>query len=458
MQRNEELEPNMKHLTLALAATLILTGCSGDSPFPEATGKGSYRVVNAIGASPTLDPFLTFRVEESDSRGASIPYRGVSQTDRIDDFEYAFNFEVRDAGASELRRIATQRQKIDAGMDYTFVATGSIANPTIVTWVGTERTFDTADVSELRFAHLAESLGSVDVYFAAPGTAPVLGEARGNLAFGEILDAADFAAGDYVLIVTPPDDPATVLFQSSSAAFLASTPYIVSIFDGTPGDTASITARALGAPGPTILLPDSRFPARARFTNASLALGSIDIYNDEMLTNRIVENLGYQATTEEIEIASGTGELTVTPAGNAGVVQIESDTVTIQGSRFDYFAVGDAANLRGVYLILDRNPVEIYAKVSVFHAVDALDFFDIYLVAADAGIADELPTIAAVPFSANTPSLQLSADSYDLIVTARDEKTPLAPPLRLDLANGDVVRTIVFATADPNVLAVQTLP
>jgi len=453
----KRLEQNMKHLTLALAAsTLVLTACSGGSQFPEPTGKGSLRAIHAISTGPQF----AFRVEESgaDNRFFVLNYRTASGTIRLDDFSYNFNFEVAFAGAAAAERVATEVTQIEANRDYTFVITGSVANPDIITWVGDERVFDSNDdVAELRFAHLAESVGTVDFYFAAAGTAPAPGEAQGTLSYGQVLDPADFATGNYVLTVTAENDVATILYQSPEAEYQPRTPYVTAIFDGTPADTAPVTARAMGVPGPTILLPDTRFPAQVQFTQASQTLGTVDIYNDEALTNLIVDGLAYQATSPAQDIAASASEVTVTADGNPGVIQIESDLVTIRGTRNEYIAIGDADNLRAIYAPFDRTPVEIFAKVSMFNAVETQDFIDVYIVDAGVSIDDELPRLTAA-FAVNTNSFALVPGSYDLIVTENGEKTPLAPPLRLDLADGDVVRAITFATADPNVVNVALLP
>ena len=453
----KRLEHNMKHITLALAAsTLVLAACSGGSQFPDPTGKGSLRAIHAISTGPQF----AFRVEESgaDNRFFVLNYRTASGTIRLDDFSYNFNFEVAFAGADAAERVATEVTQIEANRDYTFVITGSVADPDIITWVTDERVFDSSeDVAELRFAHLAESVGTVDFYFAPDGTAPALGEAQGTLAYGEVLDPADFTAGDYVLTVTAGNDPATIVYQSTEIEYQPRTPYVAAIFDGTPADTAPVSARAFGVPGPLLLLPDARFGSRVQFTQASQTLGTVDIYNDEALTNLIVDGLAYQATSPDQEIAIGASEVTVTADGNPGAIQIESELATIRGTRNEYITVGGADNLRSIYTPFDRTPIETFAKVSMFNAVETLDFIDVYIVDAGASIDDEVPRLVA-GFAVNTSSFALNAGSYDLIVTENGEKTPLAPPLNLDLANGDVVRAITFATADPNVVNVALLP
>ena len=52
----------MKIVNLALfGAMLLLTACSGESQFPEPTGKGTFRAINAISTSPEM----VFRLEEA---------------------------------------------------------------------------------------------------------------------------------------------------------------------------------------------------------------------------------------------------------------------------------------------------------------------------------------------------------------------------------------------------------
>ena len=153
--------------TLIAFALLALAACTGDSAFPEPTGKGTIRAINAIKSSPDV----SFRIEEV--LVDAVPFRSASQAQRYDDFSYVFNFEVVFFGASEATRIASPRLKVDANRDYTILLTGTLSNPATTIWEADERTFDGNEtVFEMRFAHAAPTLGAVDVYFAAPGVAP----------------------------------------------------------------------------------------------------------------------------------------------------------------------------------------------------------------------------------------------------------------------------------------------
>ena len=157
---------------LACTAALVLAACTSDSQLPSPTGKGGVRGINAIPGSPVV----TFRIEER-SLG-NLNYKNSSTPTLYDDFEYNFNFDIINPGEDEAQRIASTTQKVDNGVEYVFVVSGDLANPTLTTWETPLRDWSGSEtVFEARFAHLAESLGNIDVYFYdQSGPLPVQGE------------------------------------------------------------------------------------------------------------------------------------------------------------------------------------------------------------------------------------------------------------------------------------------
>lgn len=442
---------------------LALAGCSGGSQFPEPTGKGTYRGINAVADSPTLE----FRVENAGIVTGSpfidtVGFRTVSGGQRIDDFEYEFNFDYRFPSEDTPRRLAGLRQKIDADQDYTFVLTGSMANPSVSVLTTAEREFDEADtVFEARFSHLAASVGRVDVYFAAPGTAPVLGNARGTLDFGDTLDPQDLAEGEYELVVTAENDPATILYQSVGATYPARVRLIVSLFDGTVDDAAPLAARALPASSgaPLFTIPDARFGSTVRFVQASRDIATADIYDDEMLTNRVVADLEYQDITDEIPLASGETTFTYTAAGNPGVVQLERSVTAGTGNRYTVYSVGAGDNVGSQFVLDVRRPVPVYAQFNMLNADASRTSVLVYLLEPGGSIDDGTRPFLS-EFGTFTGLFNIEPGDYELVVTENnlEEQTQLAPTIPLTLSEGDVIRLIAFATADPDVLDIRPLP
>ena len=82
------------------------------------------------------------------------------------------------------------------------------------------------------------------------------------------------------------------------------------------------------------------------------------------------------------------------------------------------------------------------AKLRVIHASPAAANVDIYLTAPGASIAAIAPTLANVPFKANTSFLQLPAGSYTITVTPAGSKAPAIGPVDVTLDAGGIYTAV----------------
>ncbi len=439
-------------LLLACIGMSLLVACGGDSRFPEASGKASIRAINAIPRSSVIN----FRVEQRSID--TIVYKTASTSVRYDDLDYTFYFDAQYSGEQTARRIGSRQLDVVADKDYTFLVSGPLANPTITLWEGDERIFEAEEtVFEARFAHTAASLGSVDVYFALPGVAPVLGEQVATLAFGEISPAVDYAADDYVLTITAAGDPAIIEYVSDTVTFAERGNYIITPFDGDTGDNGPVFARALNSTGNSLSMPDPRFPPTVEFINASMDLGTSDIYDDEMLTSLRLQNHAFRDVSAEIDVAVGANTFYYTPAGSTASVTLEGQMSAISGLRYRVFASGAAGALLWNFLIPDRQPIDTSAKFLIHPVSVNFAAVDLYIVDADATIDELAPSRPGLVSGLAVSPTLLAPGSYDVYLTAFDTKDIAAGPYRIDVARGDIVDTIVFDTVDPAVLDIVFL-
>ncbi|MEM8817391.1 MAG: DUF4397 domain-containing protein, partial [Pseudomonadota bacterium] len=208
----------MKRILLPALIIIGLAACSSDSTFPEPNGEGQVRAINAIATAPDI----FFLIEERPV-GSGVYKQQINPPvplDRLDAFDYVFNFETFLAGDTQPSRVASVPLTVADGIEYTFVITGSLASPTISVLETPIREFDAdATTFELRLAHLADGFPTVDVYVAPEGIVPALGEQLATLAFGEVLPATDVASGDYVVTITGAGNPTDVIFESGQVAF-----------------------------------------------------------------------------------------------------------------------------------------------------------------------------------------------------------------------------------------------
>ena len=338
---------------LAGLAVLLLAACSNDSDLPEATGKASIRSIDAISTAGEV----TFLIEER--LIGTMRYKEATSGVRYDDLVYTFNFETFYAGDNQLTRFASQSLDVVADMDYTFLLSGSAANPTITLFEDEERVFDESDtVFAAKFVHAASSMGALDYYFADPMTAPAPGEQAATLSFGEISAAADLAEGDYVLTVTTAGDHTDVVYQSGTVPFLPRDTQFITLFDGDANDTAPLTARALPVGGLARSLPDHNYPALVEFINVAMDLGATDIYDDEPLTSLRIEDHDYLDVATEIEVASGESTFYYTPTGSTAAVLLQGALTASTGTRFRFYATGVAGDFDTGVFVPDRQPFE----------------------------------------------------------------------------------------------------
>ncbi len=268
---------------LACAGALFLVACSGETKLPSPTGEGGVRAINAIPGSPVV----SFLIEE---RGlGSMTYKNSSTPALYDNFEYNFNFDIDIPGEEERLRIASLPWQVEADREHIFVLTGDLASPTITTWTADLRDWnDTDTVFEIRFANLAVSLDSVDIYlYENEGAAPVQGEQIATLGYGDVMDILDFEDGIYRVLVTAEGDINTVYHSSIAIILSAQSSYLISLFDGDENETSPYMMQSMSTQGLSLRIPDPSFPPTIRFVHGASSLQNVDVYADESLTQLV---------------------------------------------------------------------------------------------------------------------------------------------------------------------------
>ena len=431
-------------LVATLAVVAAVSSCA-ESTRAVATGKGNIRGINAIVTAPDI----LFLIEER-SLG-SVSFKGTSGFSPFDDLTYDFNFDLFLPGELTATRLATEFIDVLADHEYTVILTGTIANPSSFFWEDPVREWsDTETVFELIFTHVAPSMGALDVYFATPGTVPVLGQAVGSLTNGNRLQGLDFEEGQYELILTPKDDPAAMLYQSVPLTASPQTRVTIAIFDQDPSVTGNIAVNFIGEGGASSVLADINFPPEVRTLHASFATENFDGYFNNDFTNIIYSDIGFQELSPYVDVAAATTPLTLTPVGNSGATLHEGDVIVSTASRRTVVLAGVPGALSLLSLLDDARPLETFPVMRILNVSFSTESLDIYTLEPGTPIDDDvtaqlrgLPTQFDTGFTASTEGLQ------ELTVTLFDEKTPIATPVILDLSNGDVIDIVIVDTVNP---------
>lgn len=440
-------------LLFGCLAAIALAGCSSDSAFPTATGKGTIRAINAIKSSPGI----SFLIEERQIN--VVDYKSSSGNNQYDDLDYTFNFEVLFAGDTARTRVASSFLDVVADREYTYLISGTIANPTIMVWEADVREWNDGEtVFEARFAHTAAARGAIDLYFAAPGITPALGQEIGSLSFGEILPIADYPQGDYVYTITDAGDPTSVIYTSDTITPVEQTSLLFIVFDADESDLAPVSVRFFNAGGSLASLPDVRFDPTMRFFHASTALGTSDIYLQETLTTPLLVSHAFGDITGDIPVASDAYTITYTAEGNSGSILVEHDVNLLPGTHNHYFVVGEMDAFSVVAVIPDRRSVETIVKFSALNASTNHAAIDLYIVTADTSITESVPLFFSLALGSGPLAANLQAGSFDVYLTTATEETILAGPIRIDTTVGDVLSVIAMDNVDPAIADLVFVP
>lgn len=436
---------------LVLVATLTViaavSGCA-ESTREEATGKGSIRGINAIVTAPIVNFLIEERVL------GNVDFKDNSGFNSFDDLRFNFNFDLLRPGIVEPDRLVTQFIDVLADNEYTVVLTGTIENPASLFWEDPIREWSgTETVFEIVFAHLAPSMGELDFYFASPGTVPVLGQTVGSLTNGARLAILEFEDAPYELILTPKDDPATIIYQSPQLTPLAQSRATIAVFDADPSITGNVGVNFIGQGGGSGVLADVNSPPQTSTLHVAFGTENFDGYFDSDFANIVYADIGFQELSPFVDTPNGVTLVTLTPVGNIGAVIHEENLIIPAGIRTDIVLAGEPGNLLFLLFLNDARPLETFPTLRILNASVTTDSLDIYILQPGTDIDDAIiPVIPGLPSLTTTGFSAVSSGMLELTITLPGEKTAIAPPVILDLANGDTVDTVIVDTVNPGMV------
>ena len=436
-------------LVATLAVVIAVSSCVKSSR-PVATGKGDIRGINAVVTAPNI----SFLIEERPL--ADMGYKETSGFNKFDDLTYNFNFDLFLPGALTATRVATQLVDVLADHQHTVVITGTIANPSTLAWDDPVRQWEESEtVFEAIFAHLAASISAIDVYFAPTGTPPLLGAEIGSLASGARLAGMDFADVEYELILTLQGDPATILYQSVPIITTARTRVTIAIFDPDPSNTGDVAVSLIADSGATLPIPDVNFPAQLRVLHAAFGVENVDGYFDRNFASLIYSAIGFQGLATYADVAAVNTTLTLTQVGNSGATIHEGDIFVAPTSKSTAVLGGTLAAPFFFIVVDDARPLETFPVVRLINMSVNTDPVNIYMLEPGTPIEETtLPAFSGFPARFDTGFFGAQVGLQEFTLTLVGETTPIATPLILDLANGDIVDIVIVDTVDPTMLEV----
>jgi hypothetical protein len=444
---------NVAMLTIIIG---FCCGCSSDSStFEEATGKGS---ISALHAISDLGP-VSFLIEETTL--AIIDYKQVSGITEYDNLTYNFNFDILLPEETEYTRLAAREVSVVADTGYTFILTGSLANPEIILWEQFDRDWqavldDASDngtdvtILDVAFGHLANEVGDLDIYISTPGTVPVPGNQIATVAFGGFQESIETESGEYQLIVTNAGDPDNYLFASEPFTLASALSISFVVLAPDESGSASLVVRALGS-GTGTELVDINATASMRVVHAADNTGALDVVVGDQFSTPFVSDIEFGVRSAENNIESGNLNLNITPAGNSGSFLAEESITILNGARYSLYLTGLPGQLVGFLLRDSARRVSTHALLRVYQGAARLNTLDFYLIPTGSDIALLSPSISSIVYTGATGYQLVTPDIYDLVFTLPGSKTIVAGPLRQDLSALGIYDAVTTDTSQTDI-------
>jgi hypothetical protein len=431
-------------IVATLVFVIAVTGCA-ESSRQVASGKGNIRGINAIATAPDVN----FMIEER--RLSALQFKAADSYSPFDDLSYNFSFDVFLPLELNAMRLATQFIDVQADHEYTVVLTGSFANPSIVFWEDEFREWqDSETVSEIIFAHLAPSMDELDIYFAAPGTVPMAGQKVGTLENGDRLPGMDFAAEEFEMVLTPGNDPGTIIYRSAPVNLSERTRVLFAIFDGDPTLPGNVGVNFIEDSGRSTVLPDVNSPPQIRTLHTALGTESFDGYFDSDFDNIIYPDIEFKERSLYADAPEVDTLLTLTPVGNSGATIHEGNVVSTPINRRTVVLAGMPGDLVFGFLLDNARPSAIFPLARFLNVAFNIAAVDIYILEPGTPIdEDSLALIQGLPPGVDTGFNDLPEGMREITVTLAGETTPISAPVILDFANEDVKDIVVVDTVDP---------
>jgi hypothetical protein len=438
---------HLKSFAVLLAA-LCLVACDQGRKALEKTR------VYVVNVAPDFAALGFQREQPPGASPDTLPFKGATKYDYdVDTYDF-FVYQ---------RQLTTQTlphwefsKAVAADKNYAFVLaeSGGQVTPQIVEYAPKATT---ATDTQVAAVHAAENLPPMDIYIEKAGAGIAGATPKGSLAFLAQLKPASLATGDYEIFLTAAGNPANVLFASPVVNLAAA---VTNVF-------VIAAEKGLGnAPLSVVMVQDN--PATLYSTTVASGLRVINsaadgqardfAFNHEYSPPAIPAVPFATASTYAPTPVASTLPITVTPAGNPGVLEVDSTITTLAGDLYTVLVGGVPGALTYQIVVDDNRRILNEAKVRYLNGASQFTTAT-ELVLLPPNTADQTTVGAVSGFAAVAASdyLYVIPGTYDLLLREISTNTVRAGPIPVTFAASGIYSILVVNGPDANTASVVFL-
>ncbi|MEO8466718.1 MAG: DUF4397 domain-containing protein [Gammaproteobacteria bacterium] len=435
---------HVKFVAILLSA-IALIGCDqGQKPSARTR-------VHVVNAAPSFAQLWYQREHPPTEAPEPLAFKAVSAHD-YDVDTYDFFAYHRRVSTQEILGTWTWVKELVADQNYTFVLTEEAGqvSPQIV-----EYSPKLANATDTQFAvvHAGATLPSMDVYVQPAGISIAGATPRGSIDFRGQIAAKTLASGDYEITLTAAGDPSSVLFAASAVTLAAGVTNVFVIeSEGGQGTEAISVVMAQDSP---FVLYSTNATSGARVLNLADDGAARDFAVNHEYTPPLLPAVPFGTITSYVNVPiNATLPITVTPAGNPGVLELDTTMSTPPGALATVLFAGPAGTLTSQIVADDRRRNVDEAKLRFFNGANQFTTVT-EMVLAPVG-ADQATIIAFTGLGAPALSdyLYSTPGEFDLYFRENGTNAVRAGPIHVNLVSGGIYGFLTLNGADTSTVSV----
>jgi hypothetical protein len=247
------------------------------------------------------------------------------------------------------------------------------------------------------------------------------------------VSAVEIEEGDYQLVVTPEDDPDTILFASGKIALPSATSNLFVIMDSAGLTTGNFSVRWVGAGQE---LTDIFVEPELEVLHGAYGTGTVDVVVGDDFAEPFAAAVDYSELAESTELDKESAYLTITPAGNPGVFLAQKEIDLVPDSFNRLLLMGLPGSMQAVLFRHDQRRLATHARVQIFQAAARFQTMDIYLVSQDVDITLAAATYPRALFGSGSGYVPRAPDASKIVLTEPGTKNIIGGPFSIELEAG----------------------